>query len=331
MGTPAAIDLSVVIPVYHAAPTLVELTERLLGVLNAIGLRYEVIFVDDGSGDTSWSVLLALQHAHPGRIMAIRLMRNYGQHNATMCGLRQARGRYLITMDDDLQNPPEEIPKLLDAIQTLDLDLVYGRYKDKRHGNWRNLGSALVNALWRLAFHSRVNLTSFRVIRRELVDAILHYSPSFTIIDGLLAWNTQRIGEVTVAHHPRCRGRSGYSPVKLVVLALNLFTTFSLLPLRIVSAGGLAAAGIGLMAGTYHLVQHIHAGADVSGSGPVLAAVLLLGGFQLMALGIVGEYLGRLHANASHKPQYAIREAVGQMASAYPHLAGEAGQHRRAG
>src|SRR5262249_20090364 len=150
---------------------------------------------------------------------AIQLMRNFGQHNALMCGFRQARGKYVVTMDDDLQHPPEELPKLLAAIENADCDLVYGQYEQKQHGSAKNLASNLVNRFYRLVFQSPVTVTSFRVIRRELLQTILPYTLNFTFVDGLLAWNTRRIGEVAVQHHPRAVGRSGYRFGKLLTLA----------------------------------------------------------------------------------------------------------------
>ena len=199
-------DLTVVVPVYRSASVLPNLIARLLPVLESTGMEYEIILVDDGSPDDSWGVVCRLQAAHPSRITAVQLMRNYGQHNAQMCGFRRARGRYIITMDDDLQHPPEEIPKLLRKIEQGGFDLVYGVYGDKQHSGWRNAGSALIKAFYRMTFHNRVMVTSFRIIRSELVRSILSYDLNFTFIDGLLAWNTQRIGEVPVEHHPRRRG-----------------------------------------------------------------------------------------------------------------------------
>src|SRR2546427_4118639 len=241
------VDVSVVIPVYRSAATLHTLVKRLFVVLSNTRKSFEIIFVDDGSPDNSWEVVCDLQRSYPDRIVAIQLMRNYGQHNALMCGFRHSRGKYTITMDDDLQNPPEEIPKLLQAIETEGLDLVYGSYDTKKHRCWRNIGSALVNWLFRIVFHCRVTPTSFRVMDRRLMESILPYSLNFTYIDGHLAWNTERVGTVRVEHHPRAVGRSGYSLGKLAVLALNLFTNFSLLPLQLVSVCGLAAAGSGFI------------------------------------------------------------------------------------
>ncbi len=269
----------------------------------------EVILVDDGSPDRAWEVILDLRREHPGKIVAVQLMRNFGQHNALMCGFHHARGRLIVTMDDDLQHPPESIATLLAALRDRDLDLVYGTYEEKMHHPGRVLGSWLVNRFFRLIFQTSVTVTSFRAIRRELVRSILCYDLNFTYVDGLLAWNTQRAGEVVVPHHSRESGRSGYSFWKLATLALNLFTNFSLLPLQIVSVCGSLAAGTGLVLGAYYFIESLRSNISVPGYASIIIAVLVLGGIQLMSLGIMGEYLGRLHLNVNRKPQYVERQS----------------------
>ncbi len=301
------LDISVVIPVYNSAKTLRQLVDRLLPVLKAITPRHEIVFVEDGSPDDSWRVLGELQTEYPESIVAIQLMRNFGQHNALMCGFRHARGKYVITMDDDLQNPPEEIPKLLEAIEQNQADVVYGIPHQKQHKWWRSAGSALVGAFYRIVFRSSVQPSPFRIIRREVIDAILTYSLNYTYVDGLLAWNTQRIQQVEVDHRARSVGRSGYSLRKLVVLAFNLFTNFSLIPLQIVSLTGILAAFAGLATGAYYLAMSLFSRISVPGYASIIVAVLILGGLQLLALGIHGEYLGRLHLNINHKPQFVVR------------------------
>jgi undecaprenyl-phosphate 4-deoxy-4-formamido-L-arabinose transferase len=303
-------DVSVVIPVYRSAATLGELSRRLLAVLDATGLDYEIVFVEDGSPDGSWGALEAVRRQRPERVVAVRLMRNYGQHNALMCGFRRSRGEYVVTMDDDLQNPPEEIPKLLAAIRARDLDLVYGAYGHKKHRAWRNLSSGVVNAFFRRVFRSSVTVTSFRVIRRPLLESIFPYDLNFTFIDGLLAWNTQRVGEVPVEHLPRPVGRSGYSLTKLTLLALNLFTNFSLLPLQMVSVIGLGTALLGLLGAAAFLVLYCLSEITVPGYASTIVTILILGGIQLLSLGVMGEYLGRLHLNVNRKPQYVERTVL---------------------
>ncbi len=305
-----AVEISVVIPVYNSAEILPALYCRLRPVLTALGKPFEVVFVDDGSQDKSWCVLQQLQREDPSIVVAIQLMRNFGQHNALMCGFRQAQGKYIVTMDDDLQHPPEEIPKLLAAIEAEGLDLVYGAYDCKRHGPAKNFASRIVNLFYRFAFQSSVTVTAFRAIRRELLDTILSYSLNFTFVDGLLAWNTRRTGEVAVAHKPRAAGRSGYRFGKLLTLALNLFTNFSLLPLQLVTVCGVSAAIFGFALGSYYLVQYTISGITVPGFASTVVSILVLGGLQLLGLGIMGEYVGRLHLNVNRKPQYSVRQVL---------------------
>jgi undecaprenyl-phosphate 4-deoxy-4-formamido-L-arabinose transferase len=304
--------LSVVIPVYRSQGTLRPLAVQLVTALEALGRDYEIIFVEDGSPDRSWEVLRELEQTYPGRIVVIQLMRNYGQHNALMCGLRHARGDFIVTMDDDLQHPPAEIATLLAAIEREGADVVYGTPDVKKHTAWRNLGSTLVNVFFRTIFRCPIPVTSFRVIRRPVARSILRYSLNFTYIDGLLAWNTQRVAAVEVEHLPSSVGGSRYSIGKLVLLALNLFTNFSLLPLQIVSAVGMLAAVGGSVLGCFYLVQYFVTDNNVPGYASVIIAVLVLGGGQMLSLGIIGEYLGRLHMNVNRKPQYTVRHVLGR-------------------
>jgi undecaprenyl-phosphate 4-deoxy-4-formamido-L-arabinose transferase len=317
------VALSVVIPVYRSESTLAALTQRLLAVLDRLDLSHEVVFVEDGSPDRSWPVLRELQAAHPDRIVAVQLMRNFGQHNALMCGLRHASGDLVVTMDDDLQNPPEEIPKLLAAIRAGGFDLVYGTYGRKKHSGWRNASSSVVNAFYRLTFRTDVNITSFRILRRQLLECIFSYDLNFTFIDGLLAWNTQRIGSVPVEHHPRAANRSGYNVFKLMSLAFNLFTNFSLVPLQLISFCGLTAAVGGLLVAVYYLSLHLFHRITWPGYASTIIAILVLGGIQLLSLGIMGEYLGRLHINVNRKPQYVEREVLESTPGLEPPPAGE--------
>jgi len=304
-------ELSVVIPVYRSRDTINPLVERLLAVVRQVPVSAEIILVNDGSPDDTWSVVRQVQQVHPDDVIAINLMRNFGQHNALMCGFRHARGEYIVTMDDDLQNPPEEIPKLLQSIRQTGLDLVYGQYAGKQHASWRNLGSLVVNSFYRLVFHTTRTVTSFRIIRRPLVQSILPYDLNFTYIDGLLAWNTQQVGEVLVDHRPRATGRSGYSLGKLLNLSLNLFTNFSLLPLQLVSAVGFLVACCGILAAGFYLLRYLMADITVPGFASLIIAILVMGGLQLLSLGMIGEYLGRLHLNVNRKPQYTVREILG--------------------
>lgn len=313
------LDLSIVVPVYNSAKTLGSLLERLTTVLASITQSYEIILVDDGSSDASWAAIQTLRATYGEHLVAVQLMRNYGQHNALMCGLGMARGEYVVTMDDDLQNPPEEIPKLLAHIKQQGLDLVYGCPSEREHAPWRNIGSTLVLHFYRTVFRNPVTPTPFRVMRHQLAQSVMFYDLNFTFLDGLLAWCTSRIGGVEVAHHPRAQGGSGYSMGKLLLMALNLYTNFSLIPLQIVSGLGFVTALSGFGVGLYYLVQFFASNIEVPGFASTIIAILILGGAQLLALGVIGEYLGRLHLNVNRKPQYVIRHLLANSESRAKH------------
>jgi glycosyltransferase involved in cell wall biosynthesis len=308
-AAPAELALSIVIPVYNSAPTVALLLQRVTAAATAlVNEAFEVILVDDGSGPDTWAAIEAAAPAYGERVVAVQLMRNFGQHNALMCGLAHASGAVVVTMDDDLQNPPEEIGKLLQGLQDQRLDLVYGTPQQREHAGWRNLGASLVWGFYRKVFKSAVTPTSFRAMRQQLAQSVAFYRLNFTYLDGLLAWCSSRIGSVEVEHHARGQGRSGYSLGKLVSLALNLYTNFSLIPLQIVSLLGLAVACCGFALGIYYLVMWLAASISVPGFASTIIAVLVLGGVQLLALGVMGEYIGRLHLNVNRKPQYIVRQ-----------------------
>lgn len=321
--------LSVIIPVYIGQATLRDVVARCVRELGRCNHPWELILVDDGSPDGSWEVIERLQAEDPEHVTAIRLMRNFGQHNALMCGLRHARGQYIITMDDDGQHPPEEIPRLIQAIEQTGADVVYGVPKSRSHAAWRNLGSRIVTGFYKLVFRSKVTTSAFRIMRRDVVDAILAYDLNYTYIDGLLAWNTDRIAQVEVEHRPRQNGRSGYSLGKLLTLALNLFTNFSLLPLQAVSLVGFVVALLGLGLGAYYLVLYVTGNIAVPGYASTIVAILVLGGLQLLSLAIMGEYLGRVHLNINRKPQYTIRRILGASRDAPREPRVQAGQENQ--
>jgi len=305
-------DLSIVIPVFRGAATIASVVEGVIDCLRAAGMSGEIILVDDGSPDETWQVLKDLHAEFPNIVRAIRLMRNFGQHNAIMCGLRHAQGNIIVTMDDDGQHPPEELPKLIRAIEESGADVVYGVPKERSHAPWRNLGSWLVVTFYQWVFRTNVTPSAFRIMRRQVVDAILTYDLNYTYVDGLLAWNTDRIAQLEVEHRPRQHGRSGYNLGKLLTLAMNLFTNFSILPLQIVSIMGFVVAVLGFLLGLYYILQRLLGGIAVPGYASIIVAILVLGGLQMLSVGIIGEYLGRVHININRKPQYTIREILTQ-------------------
>jgi len=304
---PARIDYSVVIPVFNAQDTLEELAGRIIAVFSSLNKRCEVIFVDDESFDRSWEVLKELRRKNPEIIKIIRLRRNFGQHNALMCGFHYCRGKYVITLDDDLQNPPEEIPSLIEKADKGN-EVVYGIYRKKAHNPVKNFGSRLIGWYYRRVFGMDNRISAFRLISKDIVERIINYDKNFTYIDGLISWNTSSIGEADVTHSPRKRGRSGYSIAKIMKLAFNMLTNFSAFPIRIVSMLGLIFALFGFGLGIYFFCKALIANIPVTGYASLIVAVTIFSGVQLLTIGVIGEYIARVHININKKPQYVIKE-----------------------
>jgi glycosyltransferase involved in cell wall biosynthesis len=302
------LSISVVIPVYNSATTLKDLIHRLSALLEQAAVAYEIILVNDGSRDASWDEIVALSR-EDGRLMGINLMRNYGQHNALLAGIRAAHGQVIVTMDDDLQNPPEEIPKLLARLDE-GSDVVYGTPLREQHGVWRDLTSqvtklALQNAM---GADTARNVSAFRAFRTELRDAFAHYQSPFVSIDVLLTWSTTRFAAVSVSHHPRVIGETNYTFGKLLTHALNMMTGFSTLPLQVASLVGFAFTLFGLAVLAFVIGRFLIEGGSVPGF-PFLASVIaVFSGAQLFALGIIGEYLARMHFRTMDKPPYTVRQ-----------------------
>jgi len=300
------VTFSVVIPVFNAERTLDELTDRLKAVLQKLGQEFEIIFIDDNSSDKSWEVLRSLR-SEDSRIRCFQLTRNFGQQNATMCGMRLARGRIVITCDDDLQNPPEAVPALIGELEK-GYDAVFGVYETKKHSVFRRLGSWIINTLYSWTFHSKGRVSAFRAMRFDLVEKILEYDLNFTYINGFIAWYTNRVSRVAVPHQSRSQGRSGYTLKKLFVLSFNMMTNFSLLPLQIASFFGLIFALAGFVMGGFFVIRRLAFGTSVSGFTAIIASISFFSGMILFFLGVIGEYIGRIHMNINRKPQYSIRQ-----------------------
>ncbi|MBI3087429.1 MAG: glycosyltransferase family 2 protein [Candidatus Omnitrophica bacterium] len=300
-------SVSVVIPVYNAAATLPELVERLAKVLPAVAGRFELVLVNDGSRDRSWDVISRLAQAHSW-IHPVNLMRNYGQHNAVLCGIRTAQHAVIVTMDDDLQHPPEEIPRLLEQL-TPRCDVVYGTPQQEQHGWWRNLASqatklALQGALG--SEHAR-SVSAFRAFRSQVRDAFANYQNPFVSIDVLLTWSTTRVAAVPVRHEPRPSGNSSYTVRKLATHALNMMTGFSTWPLQLASLVGFTFTVFGAGVLVYVVGRYLIEGGGIPGF-PFLASVIaIFSGAQLFALGIIGEYLARMHVRMMERPTYVVR------------------------
>lgn len=300
---------SIVIPVYNSAGTLALLVERLAQVLPQVTGNFEVILVNDGSPDNSWQAITGLCQQYAW-LRGINLMRNYGQHNATLCGVREARHEIIITMDDDLQHPPEEIPRLLEKL-TEGYDVVYGVPHKRPHSWWRNWFSVITKRVLAQVMGIKTirDIGAFRAFRAYLRNAFADYRNPNVILDVLLSWGTARFATVTVDEKPREVGRSNYDFLKLFRVTMIVLTGFSTVPLRLASMLGFGFTLFGIVIFLYVFIVTLLHG-SIPGF-PFLASIIsLFSGMQLFALGIMGEYLARIFDRSMDRPAYIIGEST---------------------
>jgi glycosyltransferase involved in cell wall biosynthesis len=302
--------VSVIVPVYRSATCLPLLVQELESVLAVCSSGFELILVNDASPDQSWIAIEELARKYDW-VHGINLMRNVGQHNALLCGIRTAQYEIIVTIDDDLQNPPNQIPMLLKKLEE-GFDVVYGTPEQEQHGLLRDLASAITKIVLQKAMGAEIarNISAFRVFRTQVREAFNDYRGPFVSIDVLLTWGTTRFGALRVRHEPRREGVSGYTLQKLILHALNMMTGFSVLPLQIASLVGFSFTVVGFLALAFVVGRYLIEGDAVPGF-PFLASIIaLFSGAQLFALGIIGEYLARVHFRLMDRPQYAIRSKV---------------------
>jgi glycosyltransferase involved in cell wall biosynthesis len=305
------LELSFVIPVFNGAQSIGGVVEEICRAFADAPI--EIVLVNDGSSDDSEAVCRKLVAARPGTVKFLQLARNFGEHHAVLAGLNHARGTYCVVLDDDGQNPPAEAVKLWKAIRKLGCDVVYGRYREKRHHWLRNLGSWLNGrmATWLLRKPPHIYLSSFKIMNRFAVREVTRYRGPFPYIDGLIFRVTDRIEQIEVVHHPRSAGRSGYTLRKLLRLWLNMFLGFSIAPLRatVVLGFGTAAFSLGLL--VLIVLDKLFVNPDVPvGIPTVLVCIALFAGVQMFVLGMLGEYLGRVLLAQSGLPQFVVRDSV---------------------
>lgn len=305
------VEVSVVVPVYRSESILPDLYRRVVAALAPAVARFELLFVDDCGGDDSWGVIQALAQQDP-RVSGVRLSRNYGQHNALLCGIRAARGEVIVTIDDDLQNPPEEIPRLL-AKLAQGYDVVYGSPKAGAHGTLRNMASRITKLALQSAMgvESASKVSAFRAFRATLRSAFAGYRSPSVNIDVLLTWGTSRFASVDVRQDDRHSGDSGYSLRKLVAHAINMMTGFSVLPLQIASVVGVLFGLTGFAILAYVVGRFLLYGSSVPGFTFLASLIAIFSGVQLLAIGVFGEYLARMHFRSMDRPPYAEAERIG--------------------
>jgi glycosyltransferase involved in cell wall biosynthesis len=301
------VGLSIVVPVYNGAATIAMLVETLSRLEPHGGL--EIILVNDGSPDNSDEICRGLLQSARVPLTYIEHARNFGEHNAVMSGLRRARGAYVINMDDDLQNPPEEVVRLFDHARNGNWDVVYTRYATKQHAGWRNLGSHFANRVADVLLDKPkgLYLSSFRCMAALVVREVTQYNGPYPYIDGLIMQVTRRIDSIEVRHLARVEGRSNYNLTRLVRLWLNLATSFSLFPLRLAIFAGAVMAALGALGAVATIIEALFLNRTPTGWASTMVVLLLVGGVQSMILGVLGEYVGRTFLTANGKPQGAIR------------------------
>lgn len=302
------IKISITIPVHNADVTISKLVNQLI---SEISKEYvlEIVLVNDYSSDNSHNECLDLYYKNKGIVKYLKLAKNFGEHNAVMAGLNKVSGDFIIIMDDDFQNPVDEVIKLIDFTVNSTYDIVYTYYKEKKHKLWRNIGSKFNNYMATILLKKPPNLylSSFKCFNKFLSSEIIKYDLPYPYIDGLILRSTANIGTIQVLHQIRQTGKSGYTLKKLIKLWLNMFTSFSILPLRISIYIGSFFALAGFLFGIYSIIEHFIDPTLPPGFSSITTAIFIFAGIQLISLGMIGEYIGRIFMSQNKQPQYTIR------------------------
>jgi undecaprenyl-phosphate 4-deoxy-4-formamido-L-arabinose transferase len=302
--------LSFVIPLYRSSETISAVVRDIEGLTIEGG--HEIILVNDGSEDRTSDVCRGLVANARIPITLVEHARNYGEHNAVLTGWRHARGAHVVNLDDDGQNPPAEAARLWREAVRTGLDVIFGHYKEKQHSLFRNLGSRFTTRMtdWALDKPHGFYLSSFRCVTRFVAEEVIRYAGPYPYIDGLLLQVTQRIGSIEVKHEPRRAGQSAYTLRRLIRLWLSAWINFSVLPLRVATVIGLLLAVAGLAALVLVFVLWLQNIGPPNGFGWLMAALLVFSGTQLLLLGLIGEYIGRMFLTISQRPQAVVRDVV---------------------
>lgn len=305
-------ELSVVIPCYYSESTIRPLCKKLVEALSPVMPSFEVILVNDGSTDGTDREARGAVKDFPSIITYIQLARNFSEHNAVMAGLNASKGMFAVIIDDDFQNPPDEIVKLYRRIVDTKSDVVYSRYEKKYHHWFRNLGSMFNDRVANIMLRKPkgLYLSSFKILKRSLIDAIVSYRGPLPYIDGLILRSTAHIETELVTHNARQEGKSTYSARKLFALWSNMFINFSILPLRVALYLGVGFSLIGLVGAVLSILERLNHPELPLGWASIMVALLIFSGVQLFVLGLVGEFLGRLYLTETAQPQYVVREVV---------------------
>ncbi len=302
---------SIVIPVYRSEQIIAKTIQRIMDVSENEGFAIELVLVNDGSPDNSWSILEQAAKRDQ-RIKSINLLKNYGQHTAVYCGIKESTGDFIITIDDDLQNPPEELHHLISKINE-GYDLVFAEFNQKMHAGFRKLGTRIVGYLNNKIFGKPkdLKLTNFRIFTRATANRLIAYRTNYPYIPGLLLMSASKMANVQTEHHSREIGNSNYTLVRILTLVARLLFNYSSYPLKIVSGAGIIISLLSFLAGVFFIIKSMVLGVEVQGWTTIVALVSFLCGFILIMLGIMGEYLSRIMNQLASSEPYQIREIIG--------------------
>ncbi len=301
---------SVIIPVYNSEKMVVNTVNRTLAAFDSFQLKCEILLINDGSRDNSWNKIKNLAKEFDS-VVAINLLKNYGQHSAVFCGIHKAKGDYLITIDDDLQNPPEEIIKLIDKIKE-GYDLVFAKFPEKKHRHYRQFGTKIIGYLNKKIFQKPkdITLTNFRIFNREVAERVKHFNTFYPYIPGLLLMFSSAIGNAEAQHHPRQIGKSNYSLFKIIQLVSRLLFNYSSYPLKLLTGVGFFVASLSFLFGLFIIVKAILVGTQVQGWTTLVVLLSFFNGFLIIMLGMIGEYISRIMTQLSDQKSYQIKELV---------------------
>jgi len=305
MSTPI---VSITVPVYNSESSLKELFTRIDAALKNIA--FEIIFVDDGSKDSSWKVIEEIKKDYPERITAIKLSRNCGQHNALLCAFNYCKGNLILTMDDDLQHPPEEIPKLLSRFNETNADVIYGLYETKYHGFVRNAGSYFIKKTSKHAANTIGSGSSFRLIKKEIITKIReNHQHTFLFIDEIMQWYTSNVVTIVTMHAPRKHGKSNYSFIKLVNLYFDILINYTAVPLKLMTYSGLLFSFITFIIGVRFVFRKLAYNVPL-GYTSTIVSILFTASIILLCLGIIGQYIYKLYQFQHQKPPFSIQKII---------------------
>ncbi len=296
---------SLIVPVYNSASTLPKLLEACEHSLSLDDTQ--IIFINDFSSDNSWEVLIQLKKQSQIDLILVSLASNFGQHAALFCGLQYAEGEYIVTLDDDLQHHPREIEKLAEAIESENADLVYGIYAQKEHGALRNMGSVVFAAIVNKFASTPLQGSSFKLMRKSLVEKVLHHPHYNFYLDEVIAWYSKKTSFTQVEHGKRLHGSSGYSPASLIKMSIGILLNYTALPLKFITGLGILSSLISFGVGIFYMYEKLNNDAQV-GFTAIIVSIFFSTGLILFSLGIIGEYISRIFLIQTGKPPFKIKE-----------------------